>query len=65
MSEVRELIDAELDSEVRELIDAELDAVGGGWPGSFVSGFFGPGGPGPGGPAIATNVNGPQTNGFY
>jgi hypothetical protein len=60
MSEVRELIDAELDREVRELIDAELDAVGGGWPGSFVSGFFSPGGP-----AIATNVYGPQTNGFY
>jgi len=27
MSEVRELIDAELDSEVRELIDTELDGV--------------------------------------
>jgi hypothetical protein len=62
MSEVRELIDAELDSEVRELIDAELDAVGGGWPGSFVGagGFFGPGSP-----AIATNVAGPQTNESY
>ena len=51
-------------SEVRELIDAELDAVGGGWPGSFVgaggSSFFGPGGA-----AIATNVAGPQTNGGY
>ena len=27
MSEVRELIDTELDSELRELIDTELDAV--------------------------------------
>jgi hypothetical protein len=36
MSEVRELIDAELDSEVRELIYTELDAVCGGWPGSFL-----------------------------
>ena len=36
MSEVRELIDAELDSEVRDLIDTELDAVCGGIVGGLI-----------------------------
>jgi hypothetical protein len=58
MSEVGELIDAELDSEERELIDTELDAVCGGWFTSFTSG----GASNAGAATTAFNVPEPQNN---